>query len=69
MYFKNKVSWNDKVFLVIIAVVIGALVEVCHGYFTTTRQADVYDALANAIGCVLGITIAGFLFGKYYSAE
>ena len=35
----------------------GALIEVMQGALTADRQADPYDALANAIGCVLALLI------------
>lgn len=66
MYFKNKVDRNTKMILVIVAVSIGVLIELCQGYLTSNRQADVYDALANSIGCLFGITTASLLFKKYF---
>jgi len=35
----------------------GVLIEVAQGQFTVDRQADPYDALANAIGCFLAVLI------------
>nr|WP_262921787.1 VanZ family protein [Flavobacterium amniphilum] len=66
MCFKKRVNWKDKLNLVIIAVFIGVLIEFCQGYFTTNRQADVFDALANAIGSLCGIATASLLFKKIF---
>lgn len=65
-YFKNKTSAKNRVELVIVAIIMGGLIEFGQGCFTTNRQADVYDALANTIGAISGILIADIIFKKSY---
>ena len=65
-YFKKKDQKKDRIVLVITAILIGVVIEFCQGYFTTNRQADVFDALANAAGGISGIFTANiFLRSKY----
>lgn len=66
-YFKNRIVINTKVMLVIAAIVMGSVIELGQGFLTVNRQADVFDAIANATGAILGIGIAKAFFKKYYS--
>lgn len=50
-----------------LSVVYGLMIEFFQAWFTTTRYASLGDALANAIGAVLG-TIVAFYFFKSRSA-
>lgn len=54
-YFKIKYEW----LIVLFAIVYGIVIEVLQGVLTQTRQADIYDALANSLGAVIGF------FGLY----
>lgn len=47
------------------AILFGALMEVAQGALTTSRTADVTDAVANAVGATL-VAAAGRLFGRRY---
>lgn len=46
----------------------GILIEVCQSLFTTTRQADVLDVLANATGAFTAILIL-FLYHKFFKKD
>jgi len=37
--------------------VFGILIEVCQELFTQSREADLYDVLANLLGSLIGITV------------
>jgi VanZ family protein len=39
----------------------GLIMEVLQFYFTYNRSAEVFDAVANALGCIFGILILPFL--------
>jgi VanZ family protein len=62
LFFKQKTDFKTKVILVFIAIVLGIAVEIGQHFLTTTRQADVWDAVANSIGSVIGILAVSFLF-------
>ena len=53
---------KNKIVLVCIAVLLGVLIEMAQKYLTTTRQADVWDAVANSTGAFMGILVATKVF-------
>lgn len=64
LFFGNKATIRNKIILVFTAIVMGILIELGQGFFTIDRQADVFDAAANAIGGISGIGIANIFFKK-----
>lgn len=59
---KNK---NKTLLLVFFfSIFYGIIMEICQGMFTTTREPDVYDVLANTLGSVFGWCILCFLLRK-----
>ncbi len=62
LYFKENVKLIHKVILVLIAISLGIVIEFIQGYYTTTRQADVWDAIANSIGSIVGILLASNIY-------
>lgn len=53
---KNKINLK----IVVIAVLYGIIIEVLQSVFTTNRQADIFDAIANALGA-----LTAFLFLRH----
>ncbi len=53
--------------LLVLAVLYGIIIEISQALFTTTRMADVWDVVANIIGCVLGLMVFKFLKIKFSS--
>ena len=56
--------FNKKQQILITSILIisyGLMMEVFQFYFTSDRSAELYDALANTFGCILGIFIFPFL--------
>lgn len=53
LFFKYKQFSNLKIVL-FIAIFYGILMEIFQGIFTTTRQPNVYDVLANTTGAIVG---------------
>lgn len=53
----SKVLWSVFLF----AIVFGILMEVCQELFTTTRKAEVADAIANTIGSTIGLLVLHLL--------
>lgn len=45
------------VYATIISIIFGIIVEVLQGVFTATRQADVYDVLANSLGVLFAVSL------------
>ena len=55
---------NKKEQILITSVIVisyGLIMEVFQFYFTSDRSAEIFDALANTLGCILGILIFPFL--------
>ncbi|UGS23323.1 VanZ family protein [Flavobacterium channae] len=65
-YFKIKNDWS----IVLFAIVYGIIIEVLQGVLTKTRQADIYDALANSSGAVVGFVslycMKNKIFNKFF---
>ncbi|PKQ44470.1 teicoplanin resistance protein VanZ [Confluentibacter flavum] len=50
-FFQFKISKTKAIlFASVISIIFGIIIEVLQGVFTSTRQADVYDVLANSLG-------------------
>ena len=55
---------NRKEQIIITLVIVisyGLIMEVYQFYFTSDRSAELFDAIANIIGCILGVLIFPFL--------
>lgn len=48
---------SSLVKVVIASVIYGGIIEIAQGLFTTTRQADIVDVLANTIGAILAVVM------------
>ena len=60
-FFWSKAYKNKKVFLIMLsAVVYGIVIEVLQTTITVTREADLYDMLANSLGAFLAMLVLGF---------
>lgn len=57
---------NKKINLIVLfsAIGYGIFIEICQSLFTTTRTADVYDALANSIGAISGLLFITKIYNK-----
>ena len=62
LVFRNSVLLNNKIVLVLISIVFGVVIEFAQKNLTTTRQADIWDVLANSIGTLVGIFVATKIF-------
>ncbi len=54
---KNTNRMSSLVKVVIASVIYGGIIEIAQGLFTTTRQADIVDVLANTIGAILAVVM------------
>lgn len=62
-FFKSEVPKFWQLILVFIStVVIGVLVEIGQGYYTTTRHSDSMDVLANTSGAFFGMVLFYCIF-------
>jgi len=57
LFQKNGIFRNLFV-LVLIAIFLGVLIEILQGLLTTTRQPDVWDAVANSFGALMGAIVS-----------
>jgi VanZ family protein len=55
--FKNSNNFNLLAITLFVSFVFGIVIELIQQYFTTTRNADVFDILANLIGAFLASII------------
>lgn len=63
VYIKKGVVKN-LFFLFLSAVLLGVLVEILQGLLTTNRQPDVWDAVANSFGALIGAVISKRIIDK-----
>jgi VanZ family protein len=68
LYLKNRNIKPVIVKIFLASLCFGILIEICQSLFTTTRQADVLDVLANATGAITAITIL-FLYHKFLKKD
>lgn len=55
LYFRSTRGFAKQSLSVLLtAIILGILIEFCQFKFTTSRQADVLDVLANTMGAILG---------------
>ena len=62
LVFRNNVLLNNKIALVLISICFGIAIEFAQKYFTTTRQADIWDVAANSTGTLVGIFVVTKFF-------
>jgi VanZ family protein len=62
LVFKNSALLKNKIMLVLVSVFFGIAIEFAQKYLTTTRQADIWDVVANSTGSLIGIFVATKLF-------
>lgn len=68
-YFWEQRKWavelrSSLVLTFFLTLVFGIIIEIIQYSFTTDRQGDPFDVLANGIGSLWGIFIANFVFSK-----
>jgi VanZ family protein len=65
---KKQIYFNRKYdfLIVVIAIIYGIIIEVLQSVLTSTRQADFYDVLANAIGAIFGLVILLIMKSKFF---
>lgn len=64
LFFIKKTKAIHLFLLVVVAITIGILVEIGQGYFTITRQSDIFDVVANSLGAIVGSFISFGLLNK-----
>ena len=57
LLYKKKPTNLTLILLVLFSIAMGILIELAQGYLTTTRQADIYDVLANSLGSFVAFLI------------
>ena len=69
-FFKNGHSekQNSKwlIWIVLLPVALGGLLEVCQSKLTTCRNGDWIDFIADGVGVLLALPLGLFLFPKYF---
>jgi VanZ family protein len=63
--YKKCTTITSKTYLVIVAIILGILIELGQGYFTTTRQTDFWDVVANSSGCLGGMIFVNLFLKNY----
>lgn len=57
--------WKNSFLAIFLCILFGLCIEVIQGELLASRTFDVYDLLANTIGCLLGVTGIIFIFKPY----
>ncbi len=61
----GKISFKKTTGIIFVLVALyGIVIEVIQYSFTTDRSGDVYDAITNAIGALVGIYVLKFIFSR-----
>lgn len=60
-------SWLVILVLFFLAIIYGIIIELLQKYFTTSRMADLWDVVANSIGCICGLVLFKVTSIKYSS--
>jgi VanZ family protein len=56
------INKKEQILITLVIVIsYGLIMEVFQFYFTSDRSAEIFDALANTLGCILGVLIFPFL--------
>lgn len=65
---KKQIYFNRKYdfLIVVVAIIYGIIIEVLQSVLTSTRQADFYDVLANAIGAIFGLVILLIMKSNFF---
>lgn len=58
LLFQKKGIFRNLFLFVLIAIFLGVLIEILQGLLTTTRQPDVWDAVANSFGSLMGAIVS-----------
>ena len=69
-YFYKKEAlkeWYSLLVILFLAIVYGIIIEISQEHFTTSRTADVFDVVANIVGCLSGLFIFKLLKTKFSS--
>jgi len=64
LFFIKKTKITHVFILVLVAILLGILIEFGQGYFTVTRQADFFDVLANSLGSIVGVLVSFAMMNK-----
>lgn len=65
LVFKSATQMRHQILLFIISVALGIIIEILQGTITTTRQADIFDVVANTSGSLIGVILSrAFLLRK-----
>ena len=68
-FFRRRMRKSSlgQMVVLILAVLYGIIIEIFQELFTTARMADVWDVVANIIGCILGLIAFKFFKIKFSS--
>jgi len=61
---RNLTLFKNTLFVAFFLFIYGIVIEVLQGTFTTNREADLYDILANLVGIILALVIFNVLLRK-----
>lgn len=63
-YYNRTTSKNSYIKVLFMTICYGILIEICQGVFTANREADVFDAIVNAVGAFSGFILFKALSNK-----
>jgi len=62
-YFKMK----HNLFIIFIVIIYGIVIEILQGVITKNREADIYDAIANSLGAIVGFILVYCVKNKVFN--
>lgn len=54
---RNSIGMVSLIKVVVISIIYGSLIEMAQGVFTTTREPDILDVLANTLGSLIAVVV------------
>ena len=63
-YYNRTTTKNSYIKVLFMTICYGILIEICQGVFTANREADVFDAIVNAVGAFSGFILFKALSNK-----
>ena len=60
-------QWKYLALVLFLAIIYGMIIEILQGQLTTSREADMWDVVANTLGCLTGLMVFKLLKIKFKS--
>ena len=62
LLYKRKTKYN--LLIILFVIIYGIIIEILQALLTTNREADIYDAIANSLGAIIGLVFLRIVKNK-----